>query len=62
MVMKRKKILEVINELPEEFNVDDFIERLILISKLEAGLEQDKAGQTLPLEKVVKQFRKKWRK
>ena len=38
--MKRDKVIELIKELPQEFELETLIERLIFIDKVEHGLKQ----------------------
>jgi len=57
--MKRDKAIETIKELPQEFDLDDLIERLIFVEKVEKGLEQLDEGKTVPHEKA-KELTKKW--
>lgn len=57
--MKRDKAIEAIKELPPEFDLDDLIERLIFVDKVEKGLKQLDEGKTVPY-KEVKKITKKW--
>ena len=57
--MKRDKAIETIKELPPEFDLDELIERLIFVDKLEKGLKQLDEGKTVPHEEV-KKITKKW--
>ncbi|RAI95330.1 hypothetical protein [Algoriphagus yeomjeoni] len=57
--MKKDKAIEVLNELPGEFDIEVLIERLIFIEKVEAGLEQIKEGKIIPHE-AVKDISQKW--
>jgi predicted transcriptional regulator len=57
--MKRAKVLEAVKELPQEFDLEDLIERLIFMEKVEKGLQHIKDGRTLPHEEV-KEIIKKW--
>ncbi len=41
----KQKILEVIENLPEEATLEDAIERLVLLVKIERGLAELDAGQ-----------------
>jgi predicted transcriptional regulator len=52
--MKRDKVIETIKELPPEFDLDDLIERLIFVEKVEKGLEQLDEGRTIPHDEVRK--------
>ena len=51
--------LDTIKELPDEFELEDLIEKLVLIEKVEQGLKQLDEGETLPHEKV-KEIASKW--
>lgn len=57
--MKRDKVIESIKELPQEFELETLIERLIFIEKVEQGLNQIEEGKTLSHEQVV-EITKKW--
>ena len=59
--MKKSTIISTLNELPKEFNLDDFLERLVVIEKIDEGMEEAKAGQTISHDKVKKMVAK-WRK
>lgn len=38
--MKRERALEIINEFPQEFKLEELIERLVFVDKVEQGLQQ----------------------
>ncbi|MBI1768786.1 MAG: hypothetical protein HYR67_10460 [Bacteroidetes bacterium] len=57
--MKRDKVLETVKELPQEFDLDILLEKLIFVEKVEQGLKQLDEGKTVPNEKV-KEMIKKW--
>jgi len=59
--MKREKVIEAVNELPPEFNLEDLMERLVFIEKVNKGLDQLKEGKTLTHEEVKNEI-SKWRK
>lgn len=52
--MKRSTIIDTLNELPKEFNLDDFLERLIVIEKIDEGLAEADAGKIVSHDKVKK--------
>jgi predicted transcriptional regulator len=54
--MKRDKVIETVNDLPQEFELDELIERLIFAEKVEKGLKQADEGKVVPHEDVKKQF------
>lgn len=57
--MKREKAIATIKELPPEFELEDLIEKLIFVEKVEKGLKQLDEGKTIPHERV-KEVTKKW--
>lgn len=57
--MRREKALETIKELPGDFDLDDLIEKLIFIEKVEQGIHQSDEGKTISHE-TVKEMAKKW--
>lgn len=59
--MKKTTVINALNELPKEFSLDDLVERLIVVEKIEKGLKEAKAGKTTPHEKVLKMVAK-WHK
>lgn len=59
--MQKSTILRTLNELPSKFNLDDFLERLIVIEKIDEGIEEAKAGKTISHDKVKKMVAK-WHK
>lgn len=59
--MQKSTILHTLNELPSKFNLDEFLERLIVIEKIDEGMEEAKAGKTTSHDKVKKMVAK-WQK
>ncbi|MEO8960372.1 MAG: hypothetical protein ABI325_00730 [Ginsengibacter sp.] len=57
--MKRNRAIETIKELPEDFELEVVIEKLVVIEKVEQGLMQLKISKTVTHEKV-KEIIKKW--
>lgn len=57
--MKRDKVIESNKELPQEFELETLIERLIFIDKVEQGLKQIEDGETISHEQVI-ETAKKW--
>jgi hypothetical protein len=56
--MKKATVINALNELPKEFNLDELLDKLILIEKIEAGLTDSKAGKTISHDRVKKMFAK----
>lgn len=59
-MLTKSKVIASMNDLPEEFSIDDLVDRLILISKVEEALEQVKSGETYSSEEVKKMMNE-WR-
>ena len=52
----KERILEALRSLPADATVDDAIERLVFMAKVEEGLAQLDAGQGVPHEEVKRRF------
>ena len=52
----KQRALEAIRGLPDSATIDDAIERLCFIAKIEEGLRQSRAGQVVSHEEVKKRF------
>jgi hypothetical protein len=50
--MKRKNVINVLKELPGEFPLDDLMERLVVIEKIDKGLQDVKEKRTVSHAKV----------
>lgn len=57
----REKVIQAVQDLPEDASVEDAMERLLLLAKIERGIQQVDAGQTLP-HTQVKERMAKWQK
>lgn len=54
--LTRERMLEAIRELPEDASVDDAIERLVLLAKIEEGLTQLDRGEGIPHKEVKRRL------
>jgi hypothetical protein len=59
--MRKDKVLETVNALPSEFELEELIERLIFIEKVEKGFKQLDNDEARKHEEV-KQLVKTWQK
>ncbi len=57
--MKKNKVLETVQLMPEDFNLDELIEKLVFIEKVEQGIKQGEEGKVVSHEQV-KEMVKKW--
>ena len=60
-MLTKEKVLQLIEYLPNEFSLDDLVEKLILLEKIELGLQQVKEGKVVS-NATAKQKLKKWLK
>lgn len=59
------QIVQAVAGLPEDATVDDAIERLLFLSKMEQGLTQIRNGEAIPHEEVKRRLEAKmasWQK
>lgn len=54
----KQDIVRAIEDLPEDATVEDAIERLYFLAKIERGLEQSEAGNTRSHEEIKLRFSK----
>lgn len=52
----KQRALEAIRALPDGATIDDAIERLCFIAKIEEGLQQSRAGHVTSHEEVKKRY------
>ena len=60
-MLDKEQVLITLKELPNKFSIDELMERLIFIQKVESGLAQSKANQIVNSE-VAQERLKKWLK
>lgn len=53
--------MDTIESLPDKFSIDELIDRIVLLQKIEIGLEQSENGETLSDSDAKKKL-KKWLK
>ena len=58
-MLTKKEVLKSLKDLPEEFMVDDAIDRLIVLHKMNKGRQEIKEGKGLTTEQAKKKL-KKW--
>ena len=57
--MNKDKVIDTVNELPQNFELDELMEKLIFIEKVESGLQQVEQGKVVSHEKA-KEIAKQW--
>jgi hypothetical protein len=59
--MTKESALKVFKDLPEEFELDELLEKLVFIAKVEKGRQQIKEGKGISHDEMVKKI-KSWSK
>ena len=57
-MLVKKQVMKTIKEMPEEFSVDDAIEQLILLNKIENARQEIKEGKGLTTTQAKKKLQK----
>ncbi|MCW4470463.1 hypothetical protein OGH69_15940 [Flavobacterium sp. MFBS3-15] len=60
-MLTKEKIIEAMRDMPNTFSVDDLFDRILLLQKIELGLEQSNAGQVVSTAEAKERL-KKWLK
>ena len=58
-MITKVKLLESIKNLPDKFSIDELLDRLLLLQKIEIGLEQSENNQIISDEQLDEKL-KKW--
>ena len=53
----KEEVLELMEQLPDDASIEDAIERLIVLYKIQQGLEQLDKGEGIPQEEARKRIR-----
>jgi predicted transcriptional regulator len=52
----KQRVIEAVQRLPEDATVEDAMERLYFLAKIDRGLDDAKAGRSLPHEEIRRRF------
>ncbi len=55
----QEKVTQAIKDLPADATLEQVMERLVLLAKIEKGIAQADAGQTVSHEEVVRRMAKR---
>jgi len=58
-MLTKDRLKEQIDKFPEEFSIDELVEKLILIEKIETGNKQSENGEVIP-ESEMENEMEKW--
>ena len=59
MMAHKEKVLEAVKSLPDDASIEDAMERLLFLAKIEKGIQQADAGESIPHGRV-KERMEKW--
>jgi predicted transcriptional regulator len=54
----KEKVLQAIRSLPRDASIEDAMEKILFLAKVERGLAEAEAGKTIPHEKIRKRMAK----
>ncbi len=57
-MLVKAKVLETIHSLPDNFSLDELVERLIVLEKIQEGLQQAEDGKVMSNEEAKKRLGK----
>ena len=55
----KEKVVHAVEELPDDATIEDAMERLLFLAKIERGIRQADTGQTIP-HSAVRERMAKW--
>lgn len=47
--MKKEAVKDILEKMPNEFEIEDLVEKLIFLQKVEIGLQESKEGKIVSL-------------
>jgi hypothetical protein len=57
-MLSRKAVIKTMREIPDEFSVDDAVERLIVLHKIQLGSQEIAEGKGLSTQQAKKKLQK----
>lgn len=58
-MLSRDTVIQQIKSMPENFSIDELMDKLLFIYNVEMGMEQSRKNQVKPHEEIKKKY-KKW--
>ncbi len=55
-MLTKRKVIDAISKLPDKFSLDELVEKMILIQKIEKGLEESEKAEITPDEELDKEI------
>ena len=57
-MISKKSVIQGLEQMPDQFSVDELLEQLLLIEKIETGLQQSKDKKTVSTESAKEKLAK----
>lgn len=57
-MITKTQLIQTIEDMPEEFSIDDFLDKILLLQKIETGLNQSEKGEILTTEEAKERLNK----
>ncbi len=57
-MLTKNKVEQIVKDMPEQFSIDELLDRLILIQKIEEGIKDIDDGNTYTTEQAKKKLEK----
>lgn len=57
-MITKQQLFKTIEEMPEEFSMDDFLDKILLLQKIEIGMNQSENNETFTTEDARQQLAK----
>ncbi len=58
--LSKKDILKTLKDMPDDFEAEELIERILLLSKIESGKADAIDGRTYTIAEMREQFQRRW--
>ena len=55
-MLSKAQLIQTINDLPEKFSMDDLLDRIMLLYKIDIGLQQSQKGEVISEEDLDKKL------
>ncbi len=60
--MNKAKVIETLDNLPSEFSIEELMDRLLFIDKVERGMKDIEENKVISLDEAKTRISKKWSK
>lgn len=60
-MITKTQLIQTIENMPEQFSMDDLLDKILLLQKIEIGIQESNNGETVTNEEAKRQL-EKWLK